>query len=90
MDRARMRRLAEGGDLEETAWDSSVLGLTPAELEEMDPDERVKAAQSRIHQAADLALAITSAFGPELQAAGIGSDVRTAAHDLIKAARQIG
>lgn len=68
-------------------WDSSVLGLTPSDLEDMEPDEKKDAARDLLNQAGDLAEAVAEAFESELGAQK--SEVVKAAKALQQAARKV-
>jgi hypothetical protein len=69
-------------------WDRSVLGYSKADLDEMDADERARTLVELLNQAADLAEAITSAFGADLKATGGFHHTKSAAAELKMAAKQ--
>ena len=69
------------------SWDQAALGITPAELSAMHPDERIEELVGALYRAGDLAEAVAIAFRAEL-----GSDaaaVIQAAKLLHKVSRKL-
>ena len=80
--------LAPARSVTEAPFDSSVLGYTKAELDEMDEEERAAALRDCLNRAADLLQATADAFKADLTA-GPRSAVREAAADVIRIVRKL-